>query len=69
MAVGGSLLLTLFGLYLPLLRDVLGTAALSPAEVGMAVADGLVMLATVRVDLQLRPPDRAVALTRPGRSG
>ena len=42
LAVAGSFLLALAGVYVPLLQDLLGTTALPPADLVLAVATGIV---------------------------
>ena len=41
LAVAGSFLLALAGVYLPLLQDLLGTTALPAADLALAVASGV----------------------------
>jgi Ca2+-transporting ATPase len=67
LAVTGSLVLALLGLYVPMLRDLLGTVALPPGQAVLAVAIGAVGWLAIRIDIRLtgrlarrshEPPER-----------
>jgi hypothetical protein len=49
LAVAGSFLLALAGVYLPVLQDLLGTAALPPADLALAVGTGVLGWLAARV--------------------
>jgi Ca2+-transporting ATPase len=53
LAAAGSILLVLAGLYVPALRDLLGTTALPAAETFLALAVGAIGWLAVRVDMKL----------------
>jgi len=59
LAVLGSLLLILAGLYVPALRELLGTTALPPAEILLSIAVGAIGWAAIRLDLQIGARRRA----------
>ena len=61
LAVAGSLLLALAGVYVPLLQDLLGTSALPPAELALAVGSGLLGWVAARVTGSSRTPAAATA--------
>lgn len=55
-AAAGSLLLALAGLYVPALRDLLGTAPLPAADAALAVAIGALGWLAIRADRRLFGP-------------
>jgi P-type Ca2+ transporter type 2C len=59
LAVAGSLLLVMAGLYVPPLRDLLDTAALPVADLAIAVAVGVLGWLVIRADVRLGDRRRA----------
>jgi Ca2+-transporting ATPase len=57
-AAAGSLLLALAGLYVPALRELLGTSALPAPDAALAVAMGVLGWLAIRADRRLFDPDR-----------